>query len=341
MAYDPANDEDEEEEVKDDGLSVEQKLIKTIYDGDFDEFRMVLLDDPDVFKLAAYGKKGNEKITPLFIAVSKKNLKMVKALIDYAKGTGDDPDKKQEKAAEFVNIKAFPSGNTALHIAAMWAQHKIVNVLLKNGANPVENNNKKKNPIQIIGIKYKQSQITDKINDDKTETQVLLLMKGADKAQKYKEDRFGAMDDAYSALGGIKGDLNARLKAIGKVNPDRLAQVSSLNPICRVKTNRYKAWKKQSGLSIKMMAKGNDKDIDDKDRKIIGTNVKIWHDKDNDMTYVNFGKLGMGQLAWVKAILAQGKTLESGKKIPGIVLEECKKPPNAKWVKEPQPKKKK
>ena len=89
------------------------------------------------------------------------------------------------------------------------------------------------------------------------------------------------------------------------------------------------------------MAKGSDKDIDDKERKIIGTNVKIWQDKDNDMTYINFGKLGMGQLAWVKAILAQGKTLESGKKIPGLVLEECKKPPNAKWKKEPQPKKKK
>ena len=225
MAYDPANDEDEEEEVKDDGLSVEQKLVNAIYDNDWDKFELVILDNPDVTKLAAYGKKGNEKITPLFIAVSKKNLKMVKLMIKLVRGHVDENDDKAEeeaqaRVAKFVNTKAFPSGNTALHIASSWAQHKIVKVLIKNGANATINNNKKKNPIQIIGSKYKQSQITDKINEAKTETQVELLCSGADQAQKYKEDRFAAIDDAYSALGGIKGDLNERLKAIGKVNPD-------------------------------------------------------------------------------------------------------------------------
>ena len=129
MAYDPDNDDLKE---KDESVSVEQKICNAIYANDIDKLKeiLVLEDDYDLNKLGAYGKKGTQKITPLHIACNKKSLKACKELIKF-------------KAD--VNVKAFPSGNTPLHIAAAWAQHKIVAILLKSGAEPVANNNKNKN----------------------------------------------------------------------------------------------------------------------------------------------------------------------------------------------------
>ena len=63
MAYDPDDDD------KDNDVSIEQQIVNAIYDNDMDNLRMLLLEDADLNKLAAYGKKGNEKVTPLHIAM--------------------------------------------------------------------------------------------------------------------------------------------------------------------------------------------------------------------------------------------------------------------------------
>eukprot|EP00483_Globobulimina_turgida_P001046 UN01048 len=165
MAYDPDNDDEKE------NISIEQKICNAIYDDDIDELQMLLLEDADLNKLGAYGKKGNEKITPLHIACSKRNLKACKLLIKF-------------KAKP--EVKSFPKGNTPLHYAAMWAEHKIVRLLLKNGANPVTNNNKQKNPLQIIGSKFKNAQMNDsKVIEGKMETQILLLEAGGKKSYRF------------------------------------------------------------------------------------------------------------------------------------------------------------
>ena len=191
----------ENEEKETDTISIEQKICNAIYDNDMDELQLLLLEDADLNKLDNYGKKGNEKITPLFIACSKKNLKACKLLIKF-------------KAK--VDIHSFPSAITPLHIAAQWAQHKIVALLLKNGANPVANNNKNKNPLQIIGSKYKQSQITDKIMDAKMETQILLLEAGGKKATDFQEEIDNDLADAEDGLAGLKNESNMRIKKIQK-----------------------------------------------------------------------------------------------------------------------------
>eukprot|EP01083_Nonionella_stella_P117682 350979_1 len=201
MALDPDNDHDLKEK-EDDSSSIEQKICDAIYANDIDELQMLLLEDADLNKLGTYGKKGNQKITPLHIACSKKNLKAVKSLLKFKA----DP-----------NVKAFPSGNTPLHIAAAWAQHKTVAVLLKNGAHPVTNNNKNKNPLQVIGSKIKQSKHNDAdVIEGKMETQILLLEAGGKTADKFQDDIDQDIADAEDGLAALKDEANMRVKKIQK-----------------------------------------------------------------------------------------------------------------------------
>lgn len=196
----PESQEDEEEVNSD---PIEQQIVAAIYDNDMDLLQKLLLEDADLNKLAAYGKKGTEKITPLFIAVSKKNLKATKLLLKFK----SDP-----------NVKSFPTGNTPLHIASMWAQHKIVALLLKNGANPVANNNKQKNPLQLIGSKYKSNNKDSKVADAKMECQILLLEAGGDKADEFQNEINDDIADAMDGLAGLKAEANQRIKKVQKAS---------------------------------------------------------------------------------------------------------------------------
>ncbi len=214
---------------------------------------MLLLEDADLNKLGTYGKKGNQKITPLHIACSKKNLKACKLLIKF-----------KAKA----DIKSFPSGMTPLHIAAQWAQHKIVALLLKNGANPVANNNKNKNPLQIIGIKYKGDKQNDaSVIEGKMETQILLLEAGGKKATDFQDELDQDLADAEDGLDGLKAESNLRIKKIqkqGKV-------FDATHPYLYVKANRMRAWKQKNKCSVQEYLH----------KRYIKVKCPQWEDKEN------------------------------------------------------------
>eukprot|EP01084_Bolivina_argentea_P005155 9744_1 len=237
MAYDPDNDD--LKETNSDSVSIEQQICNAIYDNDIDELHMLLLEDVDLNKLGAYGKKGNQKITPLHIACSKKNLKAVKLLLKFKAKT---------------NVKSFPSGYTPLHIAAMWAHHKIVALLLKNGANPKANNNKQKTPLQIIGSKYKQKQLNDpKIMEAKIETQILLLKASSKKKAKYFQDEIDQdIADAEDGLDGLKAESNMRIKKIQKAESNmRIKKIQKQDfSSLQNKTNRMKALKQKNTIGL-------------------------------------------------------------------------------------------
>mmetsp|Transcript_40452 Transcript_40452/g.35694 ORF Transcript_40452/g.35694 Transcript_40452/m.35694 type:complete len:392 (-) Transcript_40452:238-1413(-) len=108
--------------------SVEQKLINAIYADDLDEFRLILLDDPDFYKRDAYLKKGAEKVTPLHVAVMKKKVKFVEAIIKYVEKC--NKDNAEQKIAELIDIPSFPKNNTVVHLAAQYAQAHILKILL-------------------------------------------------------------------------------------------------------------------------------------------------------------------------------------------------------------------
>eukprot|EP01084_Bolivina_argentea_P065190 118827_1 len=282
MAYDPNDDVDDDVDDDDDSKSIEEKIVQSIYDNDMDELRMLLLEDADLNKVAAYGKKGNEKITPLFIAVSKKNLTATKLLIKF-------------KAD--VNVKSFPGGNTALHIAAMWAQHKIVAVLLKNGASPVVNNNKNKNPLQIIGCKYRADKIDDLVMEGKMETQILLLTAGGNSADEFQDSINQDLADAEDGLAGLKAESNMRIKKVQKAQGKKF---DSTHPYLYVKANRMRAWKQKNKCSVQEYL----------NKRYVKVKVPQWEDKENQVTHLDLTKVASFQLAIAKELLSSsGLTL--------------------------------
>eukprot|EP01083_Nonionella_stella_P252206 869273_1 len=273
MAYDPDNDDDLKEK---DNVSIEQQICNAIYANDIDELQMLLLEDADLNKLGTYGKKGNQKITPLHIACSKKNLKAVKLLLKF-----------KAKA----DIKSFPAGNTPLHIAATWAQHKIIAILLKNGANPVANNNKQKNPLQIIGKKYKNNQMNDpKVIEGKMESQILLLEAGGKKAVDFQDEIDQDIADAEDGLDGLKAESNMRIKKIqkqGKV-------FDATHPYLYVKANRMRAWKQKNKCTVQEYLH----------KRYIKVKVPQWEDKENSVTHIDLSRVASFQLAIAKELLS-------------------------------------
>eukprot|EP01084_Bolivina_argentea_P005156 9745_1 len=305
MAYDPDNDD--LKETNSDSVSIEQQICNAIYDNDIDELHMLLLEDVDLNKLGAYGKKGNQKITPLHIACSKKNLKAVKLLLKFKAKT---------------NVKSFPSGYTPLHIAAMWAHHKIVALLLKNGANPKANNNKQKTPLQIIGSKYKQKQLNDpKIMEAKIETQILLLKASSKKKAKYFQDEIDQdIADAEDGLDGLKAESNMRIKKIqkqGKV-------FDATHPYLYVKANRMRAWKQKNKCTVQEYLH----------KRYIKVKVPQWEDKENSVTHIDLSRVASFQLAIAKELL-------SGSGLNLIPEPKPVLPKRAKFKKEKASKKKK
>lgn len=195
--------------------SIEQKLYKAIKKQDIDDLQLLLYEDCNVNKLDAYGSKNfSSKRTLLHIACISKNFEAVKLLLKFKA----DP-----------NIKAFPSGNTPLHIASMWAQALIVDVLLENGADPVINNQKNKNPLQVIGKKYKLTDDNlmyddDTILENKMETQILLLNAGGKRALNFQNKINADIAEAEDGLAGLKVESNARIKYVEKTQKKVYAQ---------------------------------------------------------------------------------------------------------------------
>eukprot|EP00484_Ammonia_sp_Unknown_P017310 CAMPEP_0197031762 /NCGR_PEP_ID=MMETSP1384-20130603/10657_1 /TAXON_ID=29189 /ORGANISM="Ammonia sp." /LENGTH=301 /DNA_ID=CAMNT_0042461333 /DNA_START=50 /DNA_END=955 /DNA_ORIENTATION=- len=295
----------EDEDLKENDTPIEQQIVDAIYDDDIDKLQMLLLEDADLNKLAAYGRKGNEKITPLFIAASKKNLKACKLLIKF-------------KAD--VNVKSFPNGNTPLHIAAMWAQHKIVALFLKNGANPVANNNKNKNPLQIIGSKYGRNQMSDEVMTGKMETQILLLEAGGNKADNFQAEIDEDLADAEDGLAGLKNEANTRIKKIQQQNNK---QFDSTHPYLYVKSNRMKAWKQKNRCTVQEYLH----------KRYIKVKVPQWEDKENQVTHIDLSKVASFQLAIAKELLTS-----SGLHL--LPEHQPELPKNAKFEKEKASKKK-
>merc|ERR550525_2074638 len=215
-------------------------------------------------------------ITPLFIAVSKKNLKATKLLLKLKA----DP-----------NIHSFPGGNTPLHIASMWAQHKIVALLLKNGANPVANNNKQKNPLQIIGSKYKPNNKDAKVANDKMECQILLLEAGGDKADQFQKEIDDDIADAMDGLEGLKAEANQRIKKIQKSKDQKF---EATHPYLYVQANRMRAWKQKNKSTVQeYLAK-----------RQIKCKVPQWEDKKNGVTHFGFFSVESLSFSIAKELLA-------------------------------------
>jgi len=295
----------DDEELKEDSVSIEQKIVDAIYANDMDELQMLLLEDADLNKLGAYGKKGSEKITPLFIAVSKKNLKATKLLLKFK--------------AE-ANIKSFPGGNTPLHVAAQWAQHKIVAALLKAGANPVANNAKNKNPLQVIGSKCKK-QNDKKVMEGKMETQILLLTAGGDKAEQFQAELDEDIADAEDGLKGLKVEANVRIKKVEKANAKHF---DATHPYLYVKANRMKAWKQKNKCTVQEYLH----------KRYIKVKVPQWEDKKNGVTHIDLSKVASFQMAIAKELL-------SGSGLNLLPEQKPKLPTNAKYKKEKATKKSK
>lgn len=254
----------------------EEKLCQCIRDNDMDELRMVLLEDVDLNKLAAYGK-GTEKITPLFVACQCKNVEAVKLLLRFKSD---------------AKIKSFPSGNTPLHIASGYASAKICELLLEKGADPVVNNNKGKNPLQIIGNKYKIDSLDDQLMEDKMETQIILLNAGSKRATNFQQEIDDDIADAEDGLAGLKMESNARIKKAEKSLQKRF---DSTHPYLYCKMERMRAWKQKNKCTVQEYLH----------KRYIKVKVPQWDDKKNSVTHVDLSKVQSFQLAIAKELLSK------------------------------------
>ena len=178
--------------------SPEQQLLKAVQKKDVSKIKDILMTGVEI---NAFVSVKSRKTTALHMACQKKSLKIVNLLI---------------KCNADVQIQEFPSGRTPLHIASMYAAHKIVKVLLDNGANPVAEDNDGKNPMNLIGSKYPGDTASRAIIDGKSECQVLLLEAGSIKMMELKEQREARIKDVESGLQGLKIESNARIKQIEK-----------------------------------------------------------------------------------------------------------------------------
>mmetsp|Transcript_97137 Transcript_97137/g.118970 ORF Transcript_97137/g.118970 Transcript_97137/m.118970 type:complete len:308 (-) Transcript_97137:136-1059(-) len=271
--------------------SNEFKAAKALKDKDLDEFRMLMLEDLDINSLQKYNAKSKEKETLLHVAIRCKSLKGVQTLIKF-------------KAD--INKPTFPSGNTPMHYASMYAVPEIVKLLLDKGATSTENNNKGKNPIQIIGSKLKNKNSIDAL-DRTTETQLLLLDAGSKKAINVQQELTEDIQDAEAGLQGLKMESNAKIKAVVKAQKRNF---DSTHPYLRCKTDRIKVWEQNNKTTIRdFLAK-----------KYIKIKVPMWSFKNE--THIDLSKVQSFQITMALTILEQNGLKLYPEPFPG-------KPPKA------------
>ena len=101
-------------------------LFSYIEDEDNNKIEDFLKNKPRIWE---YRDNNNDKSTALHIAVFKKSYKITKRIIDHCKECKDDCD-----LEKFVNV-SNDKGVTALHYASFIGNIKIIELLIKNGAN--------------------------------------------------------------------------------------------------------------------------------------------------------------------------------------------------------------
>merc|ERR1712154_705460 len=144
---------------------------------------------------------------------------------------------------------------------------------------------------QIIGSKYKQKQLTNKIAEAKMETQILLLEAGGKKATAFQEEIDNDLADAEDGLAGLKNESNMRIKKIQKQNNKKF---DATHPYLYVKANRMKAWKHKNKCTVQEYL----------NKRYIKVKVPQWEDKQNAVTHIDLSKVASFQLAIAKELLS-------------------------------------
>jgi len=248
-------------------------LAAAIRKNDSNLMKRLIIENIEVNKLADYSPKSKEKLTLLHVAVGNKNEQAVKLLLQFKANP---------------NIKSFPSGTTPLHIASQWCLPKIVEMLLKSGADPVANDNNGKNPLQIIGNKLPKDDFSIDIMDRKTETQVILLQAGGDKATKVQKEIDTEIANAEIGFQGLKIESNIRVKQTQKTMGKKF---DSTHPWCNVTKQRLAVWSEKNGTIEQFL-----------DKKYIKVKIPSFVDKD-EVIHLDLSRIKPFQITIAKELL--------------------------------------
>ncbi|ETO26840.1 ankyrin repeat protein [Reticulomyxa filosa] len=212
------------------------------------------------------------------------------------------------KAKADPNIAAFPSGDTPLHIASMWAEPKLVEILLEHKANAMATNNDNKNPVNVVGSKLKSDDKSNTTLDKKSEVQLLL---------KKKKELDNKIEDAETGLQNLKIESNQRINAVQRAQGqvyfifvyitgtcahcilyfhclDCVQKFDQMWPYMCCPANRYKVWcVKNIGVN-EFLAK-----------RYVKVSIPTYVDKD-EIQHFNFSKIQDFQKTMAKELLLKG-----------------------------------